>query len=271
MIDKRIIRVGIELDGVVKYFEDVNIKCTGSKTNNSTQNEFNISISNLNRETRNYILTNNNILNRKLKNKRVTVEAGRVSTGVSMIFTGDIRMVTVSQPPDLTLDIKVYTGDAEKSKLTSVSSGATSSLSQICQTVANGLNKKLIFQATDRNISNFTFTGGNLELVKRIEDLGGIDVTIDDDNMIVKTENTPLTGLIAVVNKDTGMIGLPAVTETGITVKMLFDNNIKIGTKIQVESEINPAINGNYVIFKIGYELTNRDTPFYLNCETTRL
>jgi len=270
MIDDRVLRVGIELDGVVKYFETVNIKASGSKTNNSTQNEFNISITNLSKETRDYILTNNNILNRKLKNKRVTIEAGRKSTGLSLIFSGDIRMVNTTQPPDITINIKTYTGDSFKSDLISTSTGANTKLSQICQIVANSLNKKLTFQATDKSIANYSFTGAKLEQVKRLEDLGGIDVTIDNDTMVVKNQDLPLNGNVVLINSNTGMIGLPAINERGISVKTLFNNNVKAGTIMRVRSEINPALNGDYVVYEIRYDLANRDTPFYTTFEGTK-
>lgn len=270
MIDDRIIRVGIELDGVVKYFEKVNIKASGSKTNNSTQNEFNISITNLSRETRDYLLTNNNILNRKLKNKSITVEAGRKSTGLSLVFKGDIRMVNTSQPPNIALNIRTYTGDALKSQLISTSAGASAKLSTISKTIAESLSKKLIFQAIDKTIANYAFTGAKLEQVKRIENLGGVDVTIDNDSMIVKNENKPLRGQIFLINATNGMIGLPTINERGISVKTLFNNNVKIGSIIRIESKINVALNGDYVVYEIHYDIANRDTPFYTTFEGTK-
>lgn len=271
MIDDRILRVGIELDGVMNYYEKVKIKASGSKTNNSTQNSFNISISNLSRKTIDYITTNNNILNRTLKNKRITVEAGRVSTGVSLIFTGDIRMINVTQPPNITVNVKTYTGDALKGVLISTSTGAMASLSSICQTIATSLNKKLTFQANDKTISNYTFTGASLEQIRRIENLGNLDVTIDNDTMIVKNENVPLDGRVFLINSGTGMIGLPTTNERGISVKTLFNNNITVGSTIRVTSEINIALNGDYVVYEIKYDLANRDTPFYTTFEGTRL
>jgi hypothetical protein len=271
MIDQRVLRIGIELDGVIKYITGLNIKASGSKTNNSTQNEFSISISNLNRETRAYILTNNNILNRDLTNKRIIVEAGRESTGLSLVYSGDIKMVSTSQPPDITLNIKTYTGDTYKSDLVSVTEGASTNLSVICQKIATGLKRKLIFQATDRKISNYSFTGANLEQIKKIEDLGNLDVFVDDENMVVKNENVPLNGLVRLVNKNTGMIGIPTITERGVSVKVLYDNQMKIGTKITVKSELNPAADGDYTIYKLGYDLANRDNSFYVTCEGTRV
>ena len=267
MIDARLLRVGIELDKVIRFFEGLDIKCTGSKTNNSTQNEFNISISNLNRETRAYILTNNNILNRRLQNKKVTVEVGRESTGLTKIYEGSIRMVTISQPPDITLTLKTYTGDSFKNKLESSTNSANTNLSQICKKLAQSLKLNLIFQAKDKKIANYNFAGAALEQVSKIEELGDIDITIDDDNVIVKNENVALNGLIRNINARNGMIGIPDITERGIRVKILFDNKVQIGTLVVIQSELNPAANGEYVVYKINYDLANRQNQFYITLE----
>ncbi len=66
------------------------------------------------------------------------------------------------------------------------------------------------------------------------------------------------------------MIGIPEFTEQGIKVKFLLDNRTTLGGGIQIESKIYPATNGNYVIYKLGFEITNRDKPFYWIAEATR-
>ena len=38
-----------------------------------------------------------------------------------------------------------------------------------------------------------------------------------------------------------------------------------------MNSEINIALNGDYVVYEIKYDLANRDTPFYTTFEGTRL
>ena len=56
-IDPRIVRVGVEVDGVVRYYEDLAITASGTKYANANENECEVKITNLSKETRDYILT----------------------------------------------------------------------------------------------------------------------------------------------------------------------------------------------------------------------
>jgi len=56
-IDKRIVRVGIETNGAIKYYEGLNITANGTKYGNANQNECEVKISNLDKATRDFILT----------------------------------------------------------------------------------------------------------------------------------------------------------------------------------------------------------------------
>ena len=44
-----------------------------------------------------------------------------------------------------------------------------------------------------------------------------------------------------------------------------------LGIELMLESERYPSLTGRYRIYKIGYQLTNRDLPFYLTIDANRL
>ncbi|EJF89120.1 baseplate hub protein [Bartonella tamiae] len=67
------------------------------------------------------------------------------------------------------------------------------------------------------------------------------------------------------------MIGIPEITEQGINVQMLFDNQTAIGGAIDVQSTLNPALNGAYEIYKLAYELSSHETQWYYRAEAKRL
>ena len=108
-IDPRIVRVSIEVNGALKVYEGLDIHVSGTKYGNSNQNECEVTIANLQKETRDYILTETSPFNTNKKPKKIIVEAGRVSYGPTQIFVGDITNSTVSQPPDITLKVKALT------------------------------------------------------------------------------------------------------------------------------------------------------------------
>lgn len=270
-IDERIIRISIGVDGGMKtYSSPMHIIATGTKFANSLQNECTVVLSNLDKATQDFILTETSpyLLNRTPK--LVIVEAGRQSTGLSKVYQGNVIKSTVSQPPDVGIRLTCLTGNFLKGSIITRNFGAVTPLSQICQGVSQDTNTILNFEATNKNISNYSFGGGALNQVELLNGFGGVNAFIDDDKLIVKNAMVPLAGITRILNAETGMIGIPQFTEQGIRVRMLFDNQTRLGAGLRITSSQYPAANGEYVIYKLGFELASRETPFYYIAEAAR-
>lgn len=115
-IDNRIIEVGFEIDGQIERFRDLYITANGTKFANENQNECEIVIANLDKATRDYLVTATSPFNKSASPKKFFLSAGRESTGISQIYTGDISSVEVSQPPDIKVKWKTLTGNDKKNK-----------------------------------------------------------------------------------------------------------------------------------------------------------
>jgi len=169
-IDNRIIEVGFEIDGQIERFRDLYITANGTKFANENQNECEIVIANLDKATRDYLVTATSPFNKSASPKKFFLSAGRESTGISQIYTGDISSVEVSQPPDIKVKWKTLTGNDKKTKVTTVTHGASSTLSEISKQTSENLGLKLNFQASDKNIANYSYSGGSLDQVGDIGD-----------------------------------------------------------------------------------------------------
>src|SRR5690606_14360833 len=137
--------------------------------------------------------------------------------------------------------------------------------------LAQAENAILNFQATDKNIPNYSFGGSSSDQIKLLNSLGGINVFYDNGILYVKDSGKPLINAIKIVNSRTGMIGIPEFTEQGLKVKFLYDNQTLLGGTMRVQSEQYKAINGDYIIYKLGFELSTRETPFYYIAEGQRI
>jgi hypothetical protein len=270
-IDPRLLRVGVEVSGVMRYYTDLNIEASGTKFANANENECEVKISNLSKKVRDYILTETSPFIKSKTPKRIIIEAGRQSTGYSVVFVGDIISATPSQPPDIELSIKAQTGSTSKGDVVSKSSGEKTNLSFLAKEIAKDLGLILVFEAKDKKVSNFQFTGGKLKQVEELGRMGGVNAFIDDDKLIVQNSDVALNGKAQVLNKSTGMVGIPEITEHGIKVKYLYNNQSAIGGALIVESQINPAANGTYIIYKLSFDLANRQNSFYLTAEAKRV
>jgi hypothetical protein len=270
-VDDRILRVGIEIKGALKQFTGVYIKATGTKYANPIQDECEVQIGNLSKADRDYLITETSPFNQNEARKTIIVEAGRVSTGYTEVFRGDITECKPSQPPDIILTLKAKTAQYLKGKVVSKTQPATASLSTIAREAAESMGLTLQMEAKDKQIGSYAYSGAAEKQIKQIQDTGGVSVYIDGNTLVVKDYNVPMTGVIAYINADTGMIGIPEINEQGVKCTVLFDNRMTIGGAMEVTSVIYPAVNGQFCIYKLGFDLCNRDTPFYWKPEGKRL
>jgi len=271
-LDPRIVRITIEVNGQLKYYQSpLQITANGTKYANALQNDCIVTIDNLDKATQDYLLTETSPYNLNRTPKTLVVEAGRESYGTAVIYTGNIINILVSQPPDITVQLKCLTGNFVKGNAIATSQPGQATFRQICTQIAQDTGTILNFQATDKNISNYAYAGGSLQQVNYANTLGNYNVFIDNNVLVVKDAYVPLTGQTRILSASTGMIGIPEFTERGIKVKMLLDNQTTLGSAIDIRSTQYPAANGIYVIFKLGFQIANRDVPFYYIAEATRL
>lgn len=271
MLDLRRVRVGIEVSGAVKWYEGLRVKASGTKYADPLQNDCTVTISGLNRQTRDYLLTETSPFNNNRTPKRIIVEVGRVSTGVFQLFIGDIVSSEPSSPPDLDLTIKAKTKNAQAGNIVSKAGPSSARLSDLSRQVANDLGLTLEFDTQDKNIGNYQHTGAALKQVEKLSAAGGVVAYIDNDKLIVKDSLRPLTNRVRVLNQDSGMVGVPKITEKGISVQFLIDPETTLGGALRIQSKINPAANGDYVINQLKFEVTTHDTPFFYTALGARL
>lgn len=271
-LDPRIVKVSIEVNGKIKtYSSPLNIVATGTKYANSIQNEATITLTNLDKATQDYLVTETSPYNFNRTPKTMILEAGRESYGTAVIYKGNVVTCTVTQPPDIGIVLKCLTANWYKGQVISRFFPGSATAQQIAQSVASDLNLNLDFQATDKNVANYQFAGGSLQQVANLNSLGQYNAFVDNDSLIMKNAYVPLTGKTRILDVESGMIGIPEFTEQGLKVKFLVDNQTTIGSGLQVRSNQYPAANGLYVIYKLNFQITSRETPFYYIAEAARL
>ena len=246
------------------------IVATGSKFVDVTQNECSIQIANLSRQLRNSLATNLTPFDYNQVRKSVQVWAGRISTGMFLRYQGDIVTAVPSQPPDIIMNIRSRTMQFYKNDLVAQSYGITAPLSQISQNIASQMGLNLQFEATDRNIANYAYNGSTAGQVTKLQSLGAVDAYVDDNTLVCKDKGVALTNTAFVLSPDSGMIGQVELTEYGIRVKCLLSPGVKLGGILTLQSVQNPSLNGNYTIYRTGFEIATRDVAFYDIIEATK-
>jgi len=269
-LDPRLVSVSIEVNGVIKTYDQIYLKATGTRYANALQNEAVITLTNLDKVTQDFILTETSPFTPNRTPKIVRLFAGRESYGTTLIYSGNVVSTVVSQPPDVTITLKCLTGNYIKGTVLARNHPGVATLAEISRGIAQDTNTTLNFSATDKNVTNYNFSGSALDQVGVLGSLANINAFIDNDVLIVKNVNTTIAGSLKILNASTGMIGIPEITEQGVKVRYLLDNVSRLGSGLRITSEVYPAVNGDYVIFKLGFEISNRDTPFYFIAEASR-
>jgi hypothetical protein len=271
-LDLRLVSVAIEVNGRIKtYDQNFTISANGNKYANQNQNECEVSIYNLDRQTQDYLLSETSPFNKNKTPKTLTLYAGRVSIGLFKVFSGTITASLGSQAPDISVTLKSLTANYQKGNLVAKNATPLATLQNISAGVASDLGLALNFQATNKQIANYNFTGGVLQQVNKLNGMGGVNAFVDNDTLIVKNADVPLANTLTLVNETTGMIGIPEITEEGVKVKFLIKGNVPIGGRMRVQSTRYPAVNGDYSIYQLGFEITSRDDPFYWVANGKRL
>ena len=270
MIDERIIKVTISIGDELRTYTDLAITATGTKFANPNQGECNITIENLSKSVRDYIVTETTPFNKNRKRKSIKIEIGRKSYGTSVLYVGDIFRSQSGTIPDNVLTLRCLTGQFMKGNIVSRTGQSQESVKSIAQGIAldNGLD--LTFSATDKKVSNYSFTGAALDQIEKLLGISGKDVYVDGNRLIVKEINSSISNDVFLINKNSGM-KTPQFTEQGVKIEFLYDPRIILGSAIRVSSELTPAANGDYVIYKLEYNVSNRDAPFHLIAECRRL
>jgi hypothetical protein len=274
MIDLRALRIGVEISGKMNYYqslEGMRIVASGTKQANAKQNTCTVVLSNLRRETRDFLLTETSPYNKNKTPKRLTVEAGRASIGLFQIFSGDIVTAEPSSPPDVNITLTAKTGATTNTTVVSRAAGARVKLSELSAQVASDIGAKLEFQATEKFVANFSYTGGALGQVNRLAEAGGVRAFLDDGTLIVQDRDKPTKGRIKVLNMNSGMVGIPKVTEQGVEVVYLVDGESVLGGTLRLQSKFNKAANGDYQINQLKFELTSHEDPFFYTALCKRL
>lgn len=269
-LDQRVMRLSVEVNGQLRVYEGLQVRAQGEKFANPIQDTCTVTVSNLARDARHFLLTETSPFNKNRTPKRIRVEAGRVSTGLAVVFEGDVTEASPSVGPDIELTLKAKTGNFAKGQIVAVSQAAQSALSQIAAEVARQISSSLVFEADDKQIGNFSFTGAALKLVDKLAQAGGVDAFVDGAQLIVKNRNKALKGVTHLLSAQSGLIGLPEATEQGVKVRYLYDPNSRVGGELELVSEANPSLTGKYVIYKLGFDLATHDVPFYTTAEAKR-
>lgn len=79
-------------------------------------------------------------------------------------------------------------------------------------------------------------------------------------------------GEVPLIEEGSGMVGYPTLSSKGMSLRTVFNFNIKLGADVKVQSSIDMA-NGIWHVFNVDHEISSQlpDGPWFSNLEVYRV
>lgn len=276
---KRTWRLNININGINKTYQELDISDTSLKIEFETHN----AIKSLNSGGQLNIvgLTNRDIsfLSTNFKNgvlvpSLITLEAGYANE-LALILNGNIVSIEPDfTNPDTSLKIEIMTGinnNLANNYIIDSIKGITT-FRDLCIRIAKNNDLTLKYDDTILNkiIEDYAFNGTPLQQIKQLQDLNtNANISIDKKHLLV-TNKTNNNNTKIIINSNNGLIGTPKPTAIGCEITTLLRPSLLLSDIITLESVKLPQLNGDYSIIQISHKGTNKGDAWYSNLLLSR-
>ena len=266
--DDRLITLTISLNNevIATYDQSFYLIASGRSYTNGICGECSLRLDNISKKVRDQLVTATSQFGNPNRTPAIiTLSVGRQSYGTFQIFNGSAIASNPTQPPDIGFSIRSLSAQNLFGIPNAFVAPAMATVQSICQQVANAAGLTLDYQASSNpSIGNYRFTGAIGKQIQKLQALGVSAYIPSNSTTLVVTDYLAPRKLPTLqVNSSTGLIGVPQVSEVGVTAKVLITSEIQLGSPVQLTSALNPAANGLYVLNNLGFEIASRDIPFY--------
>jgi hypothetical protein len=271
MSRQRVIRIGLEIDGQLRWYDGLRIKATGTKFAGDIQAEASVTISGLTIETRNLLLTETSPFNYYQTPRKIYIDAGREGGAVFRIFEGDIVSSEPGGAPDLDVTLKAQTVHAYAQQAITTAYGSRVELQSIAADVAESMGLALRYEADSKLISRYSYMGNKRDQVRALAQSGGVSVFVDGGDLVVKNRDSYRAGEMRILTANSGMVGLPQPTAVGCDATFTIDGVALIGGALEIKSEYYQAANGVYLIEQLKFDIETHGDRFFYSATCRRL
>lgn len=285
-LKKRIIKVKLAMpNGDVELNESLMLDIKIDKTIVAVRNKATIDVGGLNRNTREFLLSNFNAYNTRVisetpqgasANQFIDIEifAGYEIDGkqfISRRYKGQVTTCEpVSGPPDIVLRITAYTRQIDTTRFLAAYPPSPIMLYDYFQWAANQMELGRLEIDPDipnKQISNAARVNITVaSLIWEIQSLNRVDIAafIDDDTLVVKRKASILKS--SPITEIDNFIGTPTWNEYGVEFNIMYNDNINLAGGVRLKSILNPSLNTTtFVVTTLSYKLTSRDSPFMIS------
>lgn len=188
----------------------------------------------------------------------IEILAGEQGTTLQSVFKGEITLAYADLNGGKVLKIQAQTGaypvlmpDPPRSVV------GEQSASSLIESLAKQANYSFSNEGVTAMVKDMTVSGDPVTKMRTIATQVGAELLIDDDEVVLLPSggSRKALGGVPVVSVDSGMIGYPTFTNTGLNVSTYFRPDLRLAALVHVESII-PGATGDWRIVKLSHELS---------------
>lgn len=255
-----IVNAGAETD------KQLNVEFSIEKTISGTTNTLNVRIHNLAEATRNAI---------DKEFSDIEIQAGYIPPGgpdlTGTVFFGQIEDWTHEREgAEIVTTVRAGDGGKAVRKSTLSKTYPTGTPPELvvedvyAEYAKHGVERgEWLFPPMEPFIRPYSVSGAGSRILNDLGRSKGFYWSIQNQVMEVIPGDKSLP-LITLINKNTGMIGYPQITDNGIRVAALINPEVRPNRVIAIESEFVPAANGEFRVGRINYNGSNREGDFHM-------
>ena len=186
------------------------------------------------------------------------VKAGDDKTGLAQIFLGDVTNAwpDMQSAPEVSFVCSAASGHIQQLVPSSSRSyKGSADVAVVLQNLAAEMG--VIFENNGVSVilDNPYFSGSpRVQAAKAVKQAKIEWNGIENGVLAIWPSGSARNGTIPVLNEQSGMIGYPTYTESGIIVRGIFAPTVRYGEFVKVESDITPA-NGQWAIVRMNHEI----------------
>jgi hypothetical protein len=194
---------------------------------------------------------------REVPSNAVTIAAGDAVSGVSTVYQGNIAnaWADFESMPEVAFRVEAYVGLGPAAQNISTTSfdGSTD-----VATAMSGLASKMGYTFENNGVSvklsSPHLWGSAYSQAQQLAQSAGCYMIVDNGTLAIWPKNGSRSGQALMLSPTSGLIGYPAYASQGISVKAVFNPNVKYGSQIQVQSSL-PRASGIWTVLSIACDL----------------
>lgn len=192
---------------------------------------------------------------------RVLVEAGDDELGMPVVFQGSINAAygDMNGQPDGIFVVGAFSGLQEAiASTTPLSLRGPVDVASAMSSLAT--SQGLAFQnyGVTAKLPTTYLPGTPRDQIKALAEHANISHTIEANVLVIWPAGAARGDQVPLVSAETGMIGYPQYTDTGIQVSTLYNPNISFGVNVEVQSVLKAAT-GRFNVYGVAHDLVSED------------